>query len=73
MSAAGRRSPASMRSAIGAPKAIVLPDPVGDMASTSRPARMSAMTSFWMAKGSVMPRSASAPATARDTPRSAKD
>jgi hypothetical protein len=31
------------------------------------------MTSFWMAKGSVLPRSVSALDTARDTPRSAKD
>ena len=40
-----------MRSMIGTPKASVLPEPVGDLASTSRPASTSAMTSAWMAKG----------------------
>ena len=33
-------------SMIGKPKASVLPDPVGDLASTSRPASTSAITSF---------------------------
>src|SRR5829696_1098197 len=62
-----------MRSASGTPKASVLPEPVGDWASTSRPARTSAMTSFWIAKGSRSPRRARAVHTAPETPRSAKD
>ena len=40
-SAAGRGPSAAMRSASGIAKASVLPEPVGDFASTSRPARMS--------------------------------
>ena len=40
-----------MRSISGTPKASVLPEPVGDLASTSRPASTSAMTSSWMGKG----------------------
>ena len=39
MSAAGRRASGAIRSTIGAPKASVLPEPVGDLASTSRPAK----------------------------------
>jgi hypothetical protein len=70
-SAAGPR-PGSIRSIIGIANASVLPEPVGDLASTSRPASTSPTTSRWIANGSVMPRSASAPATGRDTPRSAK-
>src|SRR5438046_5786806 len=62
-----------MRSMIGTMNASVLPDPVGDLASTSRPARTSATTRLWIANGSVMPSASSAPQTARDTPRSAKD
>ena len=41
----------SIRSSSGAPKAIVLPEPVGDLARTSRPSSTSAMTRDWMAKG----------------------
>ena len=41
----------------GTPKASVLPEPVGDLASTSRPASTSAMTSSWMGKGVWTPRS----------------
>src|SRR5262245_50644460 len=72
-SAAGRRESAAMRSTIGTPKASVLPDPVGDWTRTSSSARTSAMQSLCTANGSVMPRSASAPSTGRDTPRSAND
>ena len=61
------------RSIRGTPKASVLPDPVGDLASTSRPASTSATTSSWIGNGLWMPRSASARTTGRDTPRSAKD
>ena len=72
-SAAGLRSLGSSRSAIGRPKARVLPEPVGDWTRTSRPARTSAMTSFWTANGATMPRFLSASVTGRETPRSAKD
>ena len=72
-SAAGRRSVASTRSTTGMPKASVLPDPVGDLARTSRPASTSAMTSSWIAKGVVKPRSDSAEQTTADAPRSAND
>ena len=41
----------SSTSTIGAAKAIVLPEPVGDLARTSTPSRTSSMTSDWMAKG----------------------
>src|SRR6059058_5172403 len=60
-----------MRSVSGTAKASVLPEPVGDLASTSRPASTSPITSFWIANGSVKPRSDSARVTALDTPRSA--
>ena len=53
---AGRGPSASRRSTIGTPKASVLPEPVGDLVSTSRPASTSATTSCWTAKGSSMPR-----------------
>jgi hypothetical protein len=62
-----------MRSISGIAKASVLPEPVGDLASTSRPSRTSRTTRRWMANGSVMPRPARAATTGRDTPRSAKD
>src|SRR3954451_20219824 len=55
------------------PKASVLPEPVGDLASTSRPASTSGTTSFWTGNGLAMPRASSALVTALDTPRSAKD
>ena len=51
-SAAGRGSVGLDAVGIGTPKASVLPEPVGDLARTSRPASTSAMTSFWMANGS---------------------
>ena len=72
-SAAGRGSSAAIRSTSGIPKASVLPEPVGDFASTSRPARTSPMTSRWIANGCVIPCAESEPRTARETPRSAKD
>ncbi|CAB4943783.1 unannotated protein [freshwater metagenome] len=70
--ALGRGSSASMPSTRATPKAIVLPEPVGEATRTSRPARASGSASSWMANGDSMPRSASAVATALDTPRSAK-
>ena len=42
------------------PKASVLPEPVGDLARTSRPASTSGRTSDWIANGSVMSRRARA-------------
>ena len=71
-----RRRPRAVglvRSTIGIPKASVLPDPVGDFASTSRPASTSAITSRWIANGCVIPCWEREPMTARETPRSAKD
>src|SRR4051794_26056838 len=62
-----------MRSASGAPKASVLPDPVGDLTRTSWPARTSGATIVWTGKGSEIPRAVSAPATASDRPSSAND
>ena len=73
MSAVGRRSSAAMRSTNGIPKASVLPEPVGDLAITSRPAIASPMTARWIAKGSVIPAVEREPTTARETPRSAND
>jgi hypothetical protein len=55
-------------SASGTPNASVLPEPVGDLTSTSSPSRTSGMTIDWTANGVSMPRLASAPATASDTP-----
>src|SRR5204862_4795331 len=55
-------------STIGRPKAMVLPDPVGAFASTSRPARASGRTRAWIRKGSTMPRAASVCSTAALTP-----
>src|SRR4029079_902215 len=58
---------------MGSAKASVLPEPVGDFASTSTPASASGRTSAWMRKGWVKPRVSSAEATASDTPSSRKD
>ena len=44
--AAGRGPSLGVRSTIGMPKASVLPEPVGDLTSTSRPARTSAITAL---------------------------
>jgi hypothetical protein len=71
--AEGLRSSALIRSTIGIPKASVLPEPVGDLASTSRPARTSVITSFWIANGRVIPSRARESITARETPSPAKD
>src|SRR4051794_37361292 len=70
---AGRRSSAATTSERGTANASVLPDPVGDLASTSRPASTSPITRFWIANGSVKPRLDSVLTTGRDTPSSAKD
>ncbi|MEJ7718600.1 MAG: hypothetical protein WKF31_11780 [Thermoleophilaceae bacterium] len=50
---AGRRASAAMRSTIGTPKASVLPEPVGDWARTSWPARTSAITSRLDGEGGI--------------------
>ena len=52
-----RVSLGSRRSTIGIAKASVLPEPVGDFASTSRPASASGRTSAWIRKGAWMSRS----------------
>src|SRR5690349_11635353 len=57
----------------GMPKASVLPLPVGDCASTSRPASTSGMTSSWTAKADSIPRARSASVSAGSTPRSANE
>ena len=56
------------RSTIGIAKASVLPEPVGDLASTSRPASASGTTSAWMGKGAWMSRSRERLRDARATP-----
>src|SRR3954471_18554025 len=70
---AGRRSSAAIRSERGTANASVLPDPVGDLASTSRPASTSPITRFWIANGSMKPRLDSALTTAFETPSWAND
>ncbi len=62
-----------MRSTRGTPKASVLPEPVGDLTSTSCPASTSGTTSRCTGNGVAMPRADSAPATAWEAPRSVKD
>ena len=68
-SAAAPRPSVAIRSTSGMPKARVLPEPVGDCATTSRPASASRRTRSWIGKGSVMPRATRASATDCDTPR----
>src|SRR5881275_2724312 len=72
-SAEGRGSFFVVRSTIGTANASVLPDPVGDLASTSSPASASGRTSSWIRKGLWIERAASASTTGRDTPSSRKD
>src|SRR5688572_20901865 len=72
ISADGQAPLESIRSASGTPKASVLPEPVGDLTSTSWPSRTSGTTIDWTANGVSMPRLESAEATASDTPSSAK-
>ena len=54
-------------------KTATLPDPVGDLAITSRPAIASPITALWMAKGRAIPAADSELITARETPRSEND
>ena len=61
-----------VRSTIGTANASVLPEPVRDLASTSRPAIASAITRDWIAKGASMPRIFSASTTGRETPSASK-
>ena len=63
----------SMRWTIGTAKASVLPEPVGDLASTSRPARAEGMTRAWIWKGLMMSRALSALTTSALAPSAAKD
>ena len=62
-----------MRSIIGIPNASVLPEPVGDAARTSMPARASGKTSAWMANGDRMPSRASDSTTGALTPSAVND
>ena len=71
--AEGRASPASRRWTIGTANASVLPDPVGDLARTSFPARASGMTSDWIENGVWIDRRARAATVGSDTPRSEND
>ena len=70
---AGRFPPAAVRSTTGIPKARVLPDPVGDAARMSTPARASSSTRLCTANGVMMLRSASVRTTGVLTPRALKD
>src|ERR1700751_5080756 len=63
----------AVRSIIGIPNASVLPEPVGDAARTSTPARASGKTSAWMANGDRMPSRASASVTGALTPSAVND
>ena len=60
------------RASSGRPKARVLPDPVCARPSTSRPASASGRARAWMAKGALMPCSASAATRGPGRPSSAK-
>ena len=60
-------------STIGMANPSVLPEPVCDLASVSRPDVASWITITWIGKGSWMPRLARVSITASDTPRSLKD
>src|SRR5579862_680524 len=55
------------------PNASVLPEPVGDAARTSTPARASGKTSAWMANGFVILRRDSASTTGTLTPSAVND
>src|SRR6266550_1706618 len=72
-SADGRGSSVVVRSTIGTANARVLPEPVGDLARTSRPASASGRTSSWIRNGWWIERAASASTTGRDAPSSRKD
>ena len=60
------------RSTSGAPKAMVLPEPVLPRPSTSRPARTSGMVAAWIGNGETAPRSVSERTMLPPRPRSAK-
>src|SRR5256885_10573142 len=72
-SADGRGSSVVVRSTIGTANASVLPEPVGDLARTSRPASASGRTSSWIRNGWWIERAASATTTSRDAPSLRKD
>src|SRR5256885_4491715 len=69
----GRGSSVVVRSTIGTANASVLPEPVGDLARTARPASASGRTSSWIRNGWWIERAASASTTGRDAPSSRKD
>src|SRR5919107_424798 len=72
-SAEGRPAAPLTRSTRGIPKASVLPEPVGEAARTSTPARASGKTSVCTAKGAEKPRRSSARTTGALTPSAAND
>ena len=61
------------RSIAATPKAMVLPEPVGALATTSLPARESGIAASWIGNGAAMPRSVNLATRAGSTPKSAKD
>src|SRR5207237_2693665 len=69
----GAPPPAGVRSTTGTPKASVLPEPVGDLASTSVPASASGKTRVWILKGARKPAASRASATSTLTPSARKD
>ena len=78
-SAVGRRRPrrpaaglAASRARIARPNASVLPDPVGAMPQTSRPARESGKVAAWIGNAVVIPRCSRAVDSTGGTPRSEK-
>ena len=58
------------RSTAATPKARVLPEPVGALATMSRPATASGIDASWMGKGASIPRAERRATRAGATPRS---
>ncbi len=55
------------------PNASVLPEPVGALPHTSRPARASGRVMAWIGNGEVMPLASSADTMSEGTPSTAKE
>ena len=68
----GRARARPTRASSGRPNAMVLPEPVGALPHTSRPARASGMVAAWTGNGSVIPSSSRRAHRRAGTPRSAK-
>ena len=69
----GRAGLPCSRATAPMPKARVLPEPVGALPQTSRPAMASTTVAAWIGKGATMERRARASTMSAGTPRSAKD